>query len=463
MWLQTCCLAIVVSSLGASVGFAQLYSDVVQADQPRVYWRFDNDLADAMGNVNLDPAAAPEFVDGPGTENQAYSSNEGQAWAAAFGVVDLNGLETFTYEMWINLTGDNEGKYILQRIGLGENSPGENSLLYRNGGIEFVNTGPGVLDDVPFVELADETDAWHHLVVVHDYEEAMLFIYLDGVEAFAVGAYLSPFFGGNSDELYIGANRVDPEGVVMNGEVDEVAIYGKALTPEEVSAHFNAAFPGDYPAAIEASEPLSYWRFEGNYQDEMNRYNLLPSGVNFVDGAGGAPNKALFGRVTSHQAQVLYEEMDSFTYEFWFNPIGLSAQSYIFFRNPGSEQHAVIYAYNPDALEFFFARDPSNAFIRPLVNIPNNTDQWYHCVVINDFDANQMRIYIDGELVNQTDDAHAVPGTGELVVVGGSDQGDNFNGYIDELAVYNYMLTEEQIQTHFSTPINAAVGEWSLH
>ena len=450
------------------VGFAraQSYQESVVADNPLVYWEFNNSLADTMGNLNLDPAAAPAFVDGPGETNTAYSSSEGQAWAAAFGTVDLNGLFDFSYEMWIDLAGDNEGKYILQRIGLvpeGETGAGENSLLYGDGNIEFIGRG-GELFEPAVIPVADETEGWHHLVLTYNYADAMLILYWDGAEAYRQdGALLEPIYGGNSDELYIGATRQEPESRVFNGFLDEIALYDITLSDTQVAAHWNAALPGGYADAVTADAPLVYWRFEGNFEDEMDRYDLMPSGVTFVSGPGSAGNSALFGRVTSNESQILYDGIDAFTYEFWFNPINLSSSSYILFRRPGSTQHAAIYAYNPDALEFFFAQ-AGGANVRPLATVPNETDNWYYCAIVNDPDAAEMRIYIDGELATQ-EAATATPGAGTLVVVGGSDKGDNFNGYIDEVAMYNYALSVEQLQAHYQAPFAdpSPIREWAIY
>lgn len=438
---------------------AQLYSELVVEDQPLVYWRFDNDLADEIGNVALNPAASPELVDGP-LGGQAFSSSGGEAWAATFGAVDLMELFDFTYEFWINLSGVNEGDYILQRHGGGSDRPGENSLIYQNGGIEFINTGPGQLVDTPFVELPDETDEWVHFALVSDFNAATITIYLNGEAAFQGEAFLEPFFGGNDFEFYIGAQRQNPEEAVMDGALDEVAVYGTPLSAERIAAHYEAGSADEYASAVMADEPLSYWRFEGSYEDEMGNYDLLPSGVSFVEGPGGAPNTGMLGRVSSNEASLLYEGIESYTYELFFNPAMRSAQSYILFRNPeGGTQHSVIYAYNPNALEFFALAGGT----RPLVEVPNETDQWYHLVMHNDVAAGAFRLYLDGELVVE-EEGSAAPGAGSLVVVGGSDQGDNFNGYIDEVAMYDYILSEERIQAHYEAEMNpASVMEWSLY
>jgi len=452
----------IVVFMMAVAGFAnaQLYSEKVVADNPLVYWRFSNDLTDSMNNVDLDPAVSPAFVESPLPGGKAYSSSGGKAWAAAFGAVDVLGLYDFTYELWINLSGENDGNYVLQRYGGGSNVPGENSLVYQDGGIGFLRTGPGELLDTPYVELPDNTDEWHHFVITNKYDDARITIYLDGEVAFEGEALLEPFIGGNDYEVYIGAQRQNPGETVFNGSMDEVAIYDIALTADQVTSHYEAKTSADaYAEAVLGDTPLVYWRFEENYEDEMDRYGLQPSGVQFVEGPGGTPNTALMGRVTSTQAEILYDGIEAFTYELWFNPIFRSAQSYIFFRRVAGGQNAVIYAYNPNQLEFFHLSDGS----RPSVEIPNETDRWYYCVVLNDPSVPQFRIYIDGELAVDVE-GFAGPGSQNIVVVGGSDKGDNFNGYIDEVAMYDYVLTEDQIQDHFTAEMNpAAVDSWELH
>lgn len=451
-----CAIYVSVTFYAGNSVFSQTYSESVLADAPLTYWQFNNDLQDTQGNVELHPAASPQFVAGMGENNRSFSSSGGKAWAAAFGVESLYGVQDFSYEMWINLKGDNEGRYILQRYA-GGSQGGENSLVYQNGQINFIGRS-GELSEPAVVSLPNQTDAWHHLVLSYEYMPSTIVFYLDGEEAYRNDtAFLEPIFGEQDYEIYIGATRTNPEGRIFNGFIDEVAIYDFALSAEQAKKHCNASFPTEYAKAVAGDSPLIYWRFENNYKDEMGGTNLLSSGVQFVDGPSGSPNKALLGRVTSTSAEILYN-MESFTYELWFNPIFKSSNSYILFRRAGSAQHAVIFAYKPDGLEFFFLEGN----VRPLVAIPNQTDRWYHCVVVNDTSVPEMRIYIDGVMISRTP-GRAVSGPGNMVVIGGSDQGDNFNGYIDEISIYDYVLSEARILAHYNAPIKpVAVCEWCL-
>ncbi len=73
-----------------------------------------------------------------------------------------------------------------------------------------------------------------------------------------------------------------------------------------------------------------------------------------------------------------------------------------------------------------------------------------------------MRVYLDGELMD-TQAGQAAIGDGNELHIGGSDQGDNFNGYIDEVAIYDIALSEERIIAHYSAPFDVSVEEWALY
>ncbi len=437
---------------------AQLYPDEVMADNPVAYWRFETDLTDTAGSIDLDPAISPDFVAGPGEDNTAFSTNEGGAWAAAFGTIELFDIESFTYEMWINAAGQNESTYLLMRRatppdGIG----GENSLIfnYTEGTVEFL-TDYGEFAPIPQFQLADNTDEWHHVVMVYDDFFPGTTFYLDGQEVDQVEGLINILNSGHDEEIYVGATREAIGEHVFNGHLDEVAIYTRALTAEEVASHYNASFPTEYPTQVIADEPTVYWRFENNFNDEMELYNLVPSGMRFVQGPKDPSNYALYGRVSQFNAEAIYG-FTSFTYELWFNAIGRSSQSYLLFRRAGGTQQAVIYAYNPDQLEYFSEYNP-----RPAVTVPNNTDEWHHAVFVYDDSVPEMRVYLDTELVDQREGA-AAAGDGNEVHIGGSDAGDTFDGYLDEVAIYDYALGEDRIQAHFESPFAVSLTNWQLY
>jgi hypothetical protein len=114
---------------------------------------------------------------------------------------------------------------------------------YRNStGTEIGPATPGFAD-------MGTADAWHHMVaVLHrngggpGYSGSGMSVYLDGSLAGTVASTaLDGFNIDNIAEFAIGAaNRDGSVGFV--GDIDEVALYSRALTASEASAHYSAAF-----------------------------------------------------------------------------------------------------------------------------------------------------------------------------------------------------------------------------
>jgi hypothetical protein len=83
---------------------------------------------------------------------------------------------------------------------------------------------------------------------------------------------------------------------------------------------------------------------------------------------------------------------------------------------------------------------------------------WHHCV--GTYDGVAARLYIDGVLkagptvCPYTKNPSAVAGIGHLASVGGANV---LNGSLDEIAVYGYALSPQQIANHYAAGI-AALG-----
>ena len=80
----------------------------------------------------------------------------------------------------------------------------------------------------------------------------------------------------SSDQIHIGMelDTASPSDF-WAGSMDELAVYRRALSAEEVAAHFAADVEG-YPTSVLASDPLAYWRFNetagDNLRDERGNY-----------------------------------------------------------------------------------------------------------------------------------------------------------------------------------------------
>ncbi len=83
------------------------------------------------------------------------------------------------------------------------------------------------------------------------------------------------------------------------------------------------------------------------------------------------------------------------------------------------------------------------------------TNQWTHLATT--YDGNNQSLYVNGVLVNVMPQAGPItPTTGLLQIGGNSIWGGYFNGYIDEVRIYNRALSGNQVKTDLMTPVSVS-------
>ena len=78
--------------------------------------------------------------------------------------------------------------------------------------------------------------------------------------------------------------------------------------------------------------------------------------------------------------------------------------------------------------------------------------EWHHIAATWDNDGGGMIVYADGEVVGTNPAAiwELDPGY-DVFSVGGQGGSTTTNGIIDELIIYNYVLSEDEVKEHFNS------------
>ncbi len=217
------------------------YVQAVLADGPSLYYRFE----EASGSIAKD-----EMGNHPGTHRAGDvlavagafpgSSAMGLSGGTQGGVdpgdiFDFDGTAAFTLEAWFRPDRyDGEYRFLIHH--------NEESTLRQSYGI-YVQTNNGLVferyvdgDGRGAAVPLPARSSWHHIVGVYD--GAHLQLFLDGTLASSAPDLRSA--KKKSSVLQIGWGWGDGSGV-LRGTLDEVAIYEKALAPERIAAHFEAA------------------------------------------------------------------------------------------------------------------------------------------------------------------------------------------------------------------------------
>jgi len=260
-----------------------------------------------------------------------------------------------------------------------------------------------------------------------------------------------------TNNLFLGRGIDCWEDNKFNGLIDEVRIYNRALSEEEIRYHYNHTLPKGAvsPTAMkEDSSLVGYWSFnEGSgqiaYDKSGNGNNGTIHGAVWTAGKSGS---ALKFDGTDDYVDCGNDESlnitDAVTVEAWIR----YSSSFSGVRGDVVSKHD--YGYkgygfakgNDDRIHWWPADGSSwNELISTITISP---DTWYHIACTND--ANYRKIYINGIERNSGVGVAAIASSSLSLMIGENAEGESyFDGLIDEVRIYNRALTEKEIQEHY--------------
>ncbi|HEY8078937.1 MAG TPA: LamG domain-containing protein [Labilithrix sp.] len=226
-------------------GGSSPYRDAVLADAPLSYWRFGETSGttakDEMGAH--DGTYAGEFTLGA---QGALMNESSTAVTLANGAVDMGdvygfeGRAPFTVEAWVKpALLDSSYRNVYTKLTAGYPRTGhflwaQSGALAFERNLDWVYMDGGSQETVGVANGVPES-VWTHLVATYDGMTQTIFV--NGVAADDGPSTASLTATGT--HLLVGS--ADETGGVWVGEIDELAIYGKALAAERVAAHFAAS------------------------------------------------------------------------------------------------------------------------------------------------------------------------------------------------------------------------------
>ena len=528
---------------------AATYPDAVQSDHPAAYYRL-NDAADhpqiSVNSGSIGAAGNATNINIRSMSGAIVGSRNAAAYfdSTARTIVpwnaDLNpdASESFTIEAWFCPTSDKvaqpfvgpaplmnrysysganrQGWVYFQRnpdsgkYSNGQSAVGWNFRTYRGSG---GSTGIDVTSGKPY-----KLGVWQHVVTVWDASTQTATIFVDGEEAAHhtyTGAGVA--YVANTDDhdpvqakfgpagLSIGSyNNTEPGSNPFRGGVDEVALYKKSLTAEQIKAHYdNAKDAGrtvPYETLITSDGPAGYWRLDDPVPgpDVVANHGLLQStgaGVNSADvrsTARGAVVASNDGAISYHyrngnsttdfpfDKQMNPAADQPFTYELWVRPTsdrqnpgsavvnnryvktGHRTGWVIFQRAPNSS-YAGVPGNEGVGWNFRFYNGVNGSGSDLVSNTPYTVGEWQHVVVTWDGQGTGT-MYINGEQkVQKSGMSYAAnsnpPEDGDEanaadLAIGAynraSGLGSNpYEGDVDEVAFYSTVLSSDQILAHY--------------
>jgi hypothetical protein len=279
------------------------------------YWNFDGDLLDSIKDFDgtsrgTNPVA---FVDGKAGFGKAIkldgtdqfveitggNENELDFPGGSISIAGWFKVDAFDTD-WQALIAKGEGSSY--RVARRSSNPGNtNSIAYAGGVAEGA-------DDVPSVN----DGQWHHFVAISDAKTNAFgtALYLDGVKHGVIAT--KPVIAANTNHLFIGENP-GALGRQWHGEIDDIAIWNRVLSPVEISALYTGgagtplgALSGAPSSAV---VPAEFGQTLNGFQDDFTGATRDPDwkafgpggdryeqadGVLYVSPSIGDPNHLLY-------------------------------------------------------------------------------------------------------------------------------------------------------------------------
>jgi PKD repeat protein len=141
------------------------------------------------------------------------------------------------------------------------------------------------------------------------------------------------------------------------------------------------------------------------------------------------------------------------TLEAWVYPLSQSngGNTIILKEAPGAEVYA-LYSEEDVNLPVSYINNGSYRNVTGPNRLPANT--WTHLVAT--YDGSYQRLYVNGVQVAQKAQSGQIQqSSGVLRIGGNSVWGEYFDGYIDEVRIYNRALTATEVSNNMKTPVSA--------
>src|SRR5690242_8424999 len=333
---------------------------------------------------------------------------------------------------------------------------------------------------------------WCHLVAVYNATVPSATLYLNGVQV-AQSTTPNGAFAPNGDfPLSIGGYS-DASQNPFIGDMDEVAVYTNALSSGEVLAHYqngtNASRSASYNSLVQSDNPVEYLRFnEPAHNTAVNSGTLgaAADGVYDLNVASGvlgpqptnnagfeSSNTAAFFNGANSYVELRNPSALNFsgqvTLEAWVQPSVTPAA-------PGGFGDIIAHGFDEDYNEVALRVDDSSGTPQYSIStysvagggegasaaVPQadlGSGAWVH--LVGTYDGVNWNLYRDGVLIASQPDV-----TGSLMVNNGNwavgargrwahmdaltpSLNRQFQGKIDEPAIYNYALTPQQVASHY--------------
>ena len=365
----------------------------------------------------------------------------------------LDIMDTITVEAWVNIT--NTTSYIIIKnlnsfsnivYGWQFDSANERMLFWSNGGGGGSGTG------------SVNTNRWVHVAMA--YNKTTIEWYVDGVSS-GSNSFTSSLGTTTGSLVFAKRNGTSPS---FNGQIDDVRIYDYARTPAQIAWDYNRG------------KPIAHWKFDecqGSTANDAsgngNNGTITIGATGTQDGIGtctdGDSTNAWYnGRAGKYNSAMNFDGTDDYvdagndsslditeeiTIEAWVNITNTTGNTWNTILNNGGAWSDGYFLSINDSRQVGVNLEDAVSIYGTYTSETLDLSTYYHLVTT--YKNGELYIYINGIIAKSLTPTGTIGAGGGSLIIGRTGGGNfPFNGLIDEVKIYNYALTAEQIKNEYN-------------
>ncbi|MDD5397232.1 MAG: DUF2341 domain-containing protein [Candidatus Moranbacteria bacterium] len=309
---------------------------------------------------------------------------------------------------------------------------------------------------------------WHQVCLTYDGTNRHLFT--DGVEKNSTATTWLGTTRWPSNSVNIGFDNNNSTITRFNGLIDEPKIYAYARSAAQIAMDYNAGLAGmgakDGAAVtlggksetIKSSEPVGYWKMDEGSGLVTNNSGTTGSSANGALAGITLPtwtSDGKFGKALSFSngyVQTTLQTINStFTYSAWFKPTTAFVEWAAVVTNlkHGAPASGINIVPRDGSISVCYGNGVGG-YLSYVVTAPEVVlDQWSYAAV--SYDGTNIQLYVNGVLKDTR--AATVVQVSQAIRMGiwaSSYASYKFNGFIDEVKIYDYALSSSDVATDYN-------------
>lgn len=303
-----------------------------------------------------------------------------------------------------------------------------------------------------------DDNKWHFFTAVKDGTTG-IYLYVDGVLIDSDTSLTASGSLANAASFYIGIDA-DGSSNAWSGFIDEVRVLRTAKTQAQIAADYLAATSNTTSGAA----PLLHWKFDENtgttttYDSSGNGRDGTMTGLASDDWVTGKSGYALDFDNANDNVSIADNDVFSvnttnqLTVEAWFNPTNLSLTQEVVNKGSGSNYEWAL-RVNGDGTFLAYLYQSGGGDYMVTQNYSLSTNKWHHLAMVADLSQPSLKAYVNGVLVAEDTTASGsyTNGTAAVRVGERADGLRDVDGIVDDVRIYNYARSQNQIQEDMNT------------